>query len=288
MKKILTGLVLVAILVTGFEYYSRYHEKIKDFAADGYEKLSQIRPTEEKREVITPGALRSKDQSKNSYLTRVGTINQTNLQRQQLGLPALVENSELGRAALAKAKDMFEGQYFEHISPIGKGPGDLAEEAGYFFVAVGENLALGNFKNDAVLVQAWMDSPGHRANILSSKYTEIGVAVLKGEFEGHSTWIAVQEFGRPKSSCPSVDSGLKLQIGQYKEEINSMKPKVEDLKSYLSSTEPKTQDETDVYNVKVGEYNDMVKIFNNKVDWLKELTAKYNSQVTAFNACVGE
>ncbi len=288
MKKLIFILVSVTVLLTTWNYFDGHRQKIKNLAVDGYEALGQALPSEEKKEIATPGALRSKKESQSAYLTRVGTINQTNVQRQKEGLPALTENQQLNRAAMAKAKDMFQAQYFEHISPIGKGPGDLAEEAGYMYVAVGENLALGNFKNDAELVQAWMDSPGHRANILSSRYMEIGVAVLKGEFEGRTTWLAVQEFGKPKSSCPSVDSSLKAQIAQYRDEINAMKPQIEELKAYLNSTEPQNSEDAQKYNEKVNQYNDLVKIFNNKVDWQKELTAKYNSQVVAFNACVGE
>src|SRR6185369_15716694 len=118
------------------------------------------------------------------------------------GLPALKENALLDKAAKKKLDDMFAQQYFEHINPQGKGPSDLAKSVGYDYIAIGENLALGNFKNDAELVQAWMDSPGHRANILNKQYTEIGVAVGQGTYEGKKTWLAVQEFGRPTSSCP--------------------------------------------------------------------------------------
>ena len=59
---------------------------------------------------------------------------------------------------------------------------------------------------------AWMNSPGHRANILNPHFQEIGVAVGKGMYEGHETWIAVQSFGMPLSACPASDANLKIKI----------------------------------------------------------------------------
>ena len=76
---------------------------------------------------------------------------------------------------------------------------------------------MGNFKNDQDLVSAWLNSPGHRANILNTRFTEIGTAVLKGFYEGREVWMAVQEFGLPLSSCPNPDSKVKIErrVGYY-------------------------------------------------------------------------
>src|SRR5207237_597403 len=142
------------------------------------------------------------------------------------------------------------------------------------------------FKDDAALVEAWMNSPGHRANILNTKYQEIGVAVGSGMFEGHKTWLAVQEFGKPKSSCPSVDSNLKLQINSQQNEINQMQSNLAELKNQLDSSQPKTQSEYDSYNQLVAEYNNMIKIYNNKVDTLKLISDQYNIEVRAYNSCL--
>lgn len=293
MKKIFVFIVILLIGVAGFDYISRHggwqgwlkpasYQNLQSAESQASSTLDQI-----KKQIFTSGPLRAITGSPQSYLTRVGTISQTNLQRQQNNLPALTESSKLDQAALNKVNDMFKNQYFEHISPSGKGPGDLADDVGYSYVAVGENLALGNFKDDAALVNAWMNSPGHRANILNTKYQEIGVAVLKGTFEGKTVWLAVQEFGKPQSSCPSVDQNLKAQLTVYKNDINTLKPQLDTLKSYLDTTSPKTQSETDEYNQKVAEYNALVKSYNNKVDWLKAMTAQYNVQVNVYNACVG-
>src|SRR5262249_8345343 len=125
--------------------------------------------------------LRGGDASANVTLTQAGVIKWTNIQRQENGaLPALTVNAKLNESAQLKLKDMFAKQYFEHVSPSGVGPDGLANEVGYAYASIGENLALGNFADDRALVQAWMDSPGHRANILGKSYREIGVAVGKG------------------------------------------------------------------------------------------------------------
>ncbi|MBI2506980.1 MAG: CAP domain-containing protein, partial [Candidatus Colwellbacteria bacterium] len=127
-----------------------------------------------------------------STLTRSGIILETNLQRQQNGSGFLAENSTLDATAAEKANDMCAKQYFAHVSPSGIGAAELADSFGYDYISIGENLALGPFASDAALVEAWMGSPGHRANILNSRFTEIGVGVTKCIFEGSSVWLAVQ------------------------------------------------------------------------------------------------
>ena len=241
-----------------------------------------------KEEILTPPPLKSTRQSNTAYLTLHGVIEQTNLQRSANGnLPALKENAKLNQAATAKLKDMFAQQYFEHESPQGAGPADLAKAAGYEYIAIGENLALGNFDNDKVLVQDWMDSPGHRANILNSHFTEIGVAVGRGEYQGKTVWLAVQEFGRPASSCPSINQSIKSEIDSLQAEADKILVQLDGLKAELAATpEPKTQAEADAYNQKVAEYNSLIKIYNNKVDLLKSMTAEYNRQVNEYNTCI--
>lgn len=238
-------------------------------------------------QIIAPPPLISSRESASAQLTISGVISQTNEQRKQNGsLSALKENTRLNSAATAKLKDMFAKQYFEHTSPDGRGPADLAKTAGYEYIAVGENLALGNFDNDRVLVQDWMDSPGHRANILNKGYAEIGVAVGQGEYQGRTVWLAVQEFGRPASSCPKVDPNLKIEMTNIQAEVSSMEPQLTDLKKYLDSVQPQTSSEADAYNKKVVDYNNLVKIYNNKVDSLKLATEQYNGQVRVYNACL--
>lgn len=130
-------------------------------------------------------------------LTREKVIYFTNAARSGNGLHELKENSLLNAVAEERAKDMFEKQYFEHISPTGENDADVARRIGYRYKMIGENIAKGWYLNDKKLVDGWMQSHGHRKNILNSGFDEIGVAVVKGKFEGNEVIIGVQIFGLP-------------------------------------------------------------------------------------------
>ncbi len=286
MKKFIAFTIFIMLGAAGYEFYQNHQAQIQSIA-EGLKSGAAIENV--RTEIFTPGGLRAKIESKSALLTYAGTFQATNEQRALYAKAALKHNPLLDRMAEAKVKDMFERQYFEHISPTGKGPADLAEQAGYVYITVGENLALGNYKNDAALVEAWMNSPGHRANILNSKFTEIGVAVMKGTYEGKTTWLAVQEFGKPASECPKVDQFLKQQIDEGKSALDTLEAQVREAKSALdSSAEPKTQSDVEQYNRKVAEYNNLVKIYNNRLDTQKTIVAQYNAQVKAFNECIAK
>ena len=193
--------------------------------------------------VVAPGPLRAttitppSSSSVPSDLTVAGVILYTNSERAQNGgLPALTENSFLDRDAQMKVADMFSKQYFEHVSPTGVGPGDLAKAVGYQYVLVGENLALGDFGSDQGVLTAWMNSPGHRANILNTHYTEIGVAVGKGMYEGRMTWLAVQSFGMPLSACPEISVAVKNQIDANNTEIARLRAALDAKKAQVDAT----------------------------------------------------
>lgn len=121
-------------------------------------------------------------------------IRLTNEKRAQNGLPALSENPILSRAALAKGTDMFNKNYWAHVGPDGTTPWSFFTSFGYSYKYAGENLAR-DFTNPSSAVDAWMASSTHRANILSTKYKEIGVAVLDGNLGGADTTLIVQFFG---------------------------------------------------------------------------------------------
>jgi uncharacterized protein YkwD len=91
---------------------------------------------------------------------------------------------------------MLEKQYFDHVSPTGEKASDIAQKVGYRYKRIGENIASASFLNNQKVINGWMQSPGHRKNLLSGQFEEIGVAIAKGWMEGEETWIAVQVFGR--------------------------------------------------------------------------------------------
>lgn len=242
--------------------------------------------TDAAKNISAPPPLRATNESPSAILTRDGVLTWTNVARKDNGgLRALTLNERLNAAAEAKIDDMFAKQYFEHESPTGVGPGDLADNAGYLYLSVGENLALGNFQDDQVLVQAWMDSPGHRANILGN-YEEIGIAVRRGTFEGRTTWLAVQEFGRPLSACPRPDAKLKAQLDAGELRLNALVAQADALHAEIeASKKPRTREQADAYNEKVRRYNALAEDINALNQSLQQTAATYNAQAQAFNAC---
>lgn len=130
-----------------------------------------------------------------SAITKEEIINLTNSERQKYGLSKVTDNDQLDKAALQKVKNMFEENYWAHESPSGKTPWVWIQNEGYAYRYAGENLARG-FYNSKDVVAAWMASKmGHRENLLSSKYQEIGVAVEDGVLNGEKVTLVVQLFG---------------------------------------------------------------------------------------------
>ena len=235
------------------------------------------------KQIVTPPPLNIGGAEKKVVLLQSKIIEETNLQRQGTGnLSALKENETLNKVASAKANDMFLNQYFEHISPSGVGPGELAQEYGYDYILEGENLILGNFSSEKEVVQNWMDSPGHRENILNNRYTEIGVAVIKGTYKGQTVWIGVQEFGLPLSACSTPNVVVKTQIDSVKLQLDTLSSEIDAKKTQINNTNPKSAP----YNQMINDYNQLVEQYNSLAAQLKEIIATYNNQINIFNTCV--
>lgn len=126
-------------------------------------------------------------------------ITMTNEQRDTEALPTLARSTILDTAAQMKADDMARYSYFAHESPDGITPWHWFEKAGYTYAYAGENLAV-HFSDSEEVVKAWMNSPGHRANIMASNYREIGIGTAKGTYKGTPTVYVVQFFGTPQSA----------------------------------------------------------------------------------------
>jgi len=101
-----------------------------------------------------------------------------NVERAKNGLPALTMNWELSRVARYKSQDMVNKNYFSHTSPTYGSPFKMMESYGIKFTSAGENIAYGQ-RTPTEVMNGWMNSPGHRANILSPSYTQIGVGLAK-------------------------------------------------------------------------------------------------------------
>lgn len=130
-------------------------------------------------------------------------FDETNINRVEENLTPLTTSQILNEAAQLKADDMASKEYFAHTSPEGLTPWHWFEKAGYSFYYAGENLAV-NFIDSKDVVDAWMNSPGHRANIVNYNFTEIGIGISKGQYKGSEAIFVVQMFGRPRAAQLAV------------------------------------------------------------------------------------
>lgn len=127
-------------------------------------------------------------------------LEDTNDERRAAGLPALAVDEALSEAAFSKARDMFANNYWAHTSPAGVTPWYWLGQAGYNYNVAGENLAK-NYPTAKATVAAWMASESHRANILNSKYKDIGFAVVDGLLDGRDTTLVVAYYGSKASTA---------------------------------------------------------------------------------------
>ena len=128
-------------------------------------------------------------------ITPENIMSLTNQTREEYGLRPLLFSPKLALAAERKAQDMMEKGYFAHYSPEGISPWYWILDSGYNYYFAGENLAI-RFATAEGVNEAWLASAAHRANILSKDFTDIGVAVLTGNFGGEGiVTLVVQMFG---------------------------------------------------------------------------------------------
>lgn len=105
-----------------------------------------------------------------------------NIERAKNDLKPLTMNWELSRVARYKSQDMHDKGYFSHTSPTYGSPFDMMRNFGISYRSAGENIAMG-YRTPQAVVAGWMNSPGHRANILKSSFTQIGVGyVASGDY----------------------------------------------------------------------------------------------------------
>lgn len=143
-------------------------------------------------------------------VTKNALFDLTNQERESLGLDPLKENIKLNEVAYQKARDMLDNGYFAHSSPTGITPWYWFKSVGYRYRAAGENLAVG-FIDSKEVVDAWVESPSHRANLLNSDFQEIGIAVLTGDFNGQETTLVVQSFGSPAETTNQIAGEVKTE-----------------------------------------------------------------------------
>ncbi len=195
-KKITTFILTGALLLPTASAFADYQYtvvsgdtlwKIASKTETGINELIAANPKISNINLIYPGqklTIPTQDQIK-EYEQEV--IRLVNVERTKQGLKELKYDWELARVARYKSEDMRDNNYFSHNSPVYGSPFDMMKNFGINYKAAGENIAKGQSTPEQV-VKAWMNSSGHRANILSTKFTHIGVGYAKN---GH---IWTQQF----------------------------------------------------------------------------------------------
>lgn len=142
------------------------------------------------------------------YATDMSTsslLSGTNNQRTANGLGSLALNSLLSQAAQTKANDMVTRDYWSHNTPDGQTPWTFIVATGYSYQTAGENLAYG-FSTAPDTITGWMNSPGHRANILNTTFTEVGFGVANGpNYQGSGAQtVVVAMYALPVGAAPAT------------------------------------------------------------------------------------
>ncbi len=132
-------------------------------------------------------------------------IELANKKRAELGLTELRIDPTLSKSAETKGADMIARNYWAHNAPDGTEPWHFFKEAGYSYRFAGENLAR-DFTNPQDVIDAWIASPTHKENLFSTKYQEIGVAVIEGNLKGKDTVLVIQHFGTKLTESPIAQS----------------------------------------------------------------------------------
>ena len=135
----------------------------------------------------------SRGSRSSAAISAVAILDEMNAHRRRHGLGPLSLNGKLNLAASDRVHDMFEQGYFDHVSPDGTQPFVWARHRGYRYATIGENLAEGQ-RSAREVVNGWMNSPGHRANILGSSFEDCGLAIAPGSPTGRTrgyTFVAL-------------------------------------------------------------------------------------------------
>ena len=148
----------------------------------GTSEVIQANPQISNPDLIYPGQVLNIPQPDASVIRyEREVIRLVNEIRQQNGLKPLTENWELSRVARYKSQDMLDHRYFSHTSPTYGSPFQMLKAFGLSYRTAGENIAKG-YSSPQAVVNGWMNSSGHRANILNASYTQIGVGYVA---QGH-------------------------------------------------------------------------------------------------------
>ena len=199
-KKILLVLIILSVCIVEVSAQTTYTVKSGDSIwkiavkyETGVSEILAKNPQVKNPSLIYPGQkLTIPDQSSVKAL-EAEVIRLVNIERSKKGLQTLKADWEISRVARYKSQDMINKKYFSHTSPTYGSPFKMLETFGIRFSSAGENIAYGQ-QTPAAVMNSWMNSSGHRANILSPSYTHIGVGLAKSS-SGVYYWT--QMFTKP-------------------------------------------------------------------------------------------
>jgi uncharacterized protein YkwD len=241
-------------------------------------------------------------------VTKDAIIKLGNDVRASHGLATLAEHHLLDKIAEERLHDMFQKQYIGHVSPSGEQASDHAQRLGYHYKIIAENIASGYFLNNQKVIDGWMQSPGHRQNMLIPDTKEIGVAIDRGQFQGANIWIAVQIFGlqslpvSAKKRCiaPPQDlyadlesrnteiSNLEGRLSRFKQELDQEITSIEADRKYIGNN---GQGVTNL-NLRINSYNEKSAWYNSSLAdltaqraILKSMAEDYNKRVQTYRDC---
>ncbi len=210
-------------------------------------------------------------------------VENVNIERQKQGKSILRRSKALDKAATLKAENMIGYNYFAHTSPDGVDPWHWIAKVDYQYKYAGENLAM-DFRTANAVHKAWMKSPTHKENIVSEKYTEIGVAVLKGIVEdGKSeTNIAVQFFATPFVEERMIKEQTEMDSEDDRSEIDFLNGNnIEIIEASVRPWEGKDGDEMLIYVKTSGQVNGAMVIIGKEKHELEQLPGnKYMNLVS--------
>jgi len=170
------------VIITGFFTSASEYASVLANHADS--QFFQPVPTEIKQPSNNPAYATGTD---SQLPIELEVIQLVNVQREKAGLQPLRKNDKLMTVARVKSQDMVDENYFSHTSPVYGTPGELLNYHDVTYRRSGENIATGQ-RTSEIVVNAWMDSPGHRANILNPDFKQIGVGAVQGGLYGGITW----------------------------------------------------------------------------------------------------
>jgi len=226
-------------------------------------------------------------------ITKNAIIELTNNIRATEGLAILEENPLLDTIAEARARDILDKQYFGHVSPTGEQASHIAIKIGYKYKIIAENLASGAFFTNSKIVDCWMQSPGHRKNILSSQMREIGVSVIKGRLNGAETWVSVQIFGLRSTPAPigsytfarhesgmeigaeaPAGEGLHEKLIRMKQEVDAERAMIERNLRIAGNDSAKNEE----HALRVRSYNEKLDKYNQALAEIQSIRMAMNSR----------